>query len=174
MTTLAVVVLIGSALIGAGYQVSYNRFVANRQAIADGWAAIDVELVRRHELVPQLIRVVQQAAAHERAVLVRAAEANARAVAAPHRADVATQVEPPLATAVATLVALRERYPALNAQQVFVDLQHRLAITEDRLAAARRFYNTRVAELNRRIGALPSALVARRHGIGRAEYYDPD
>ena len=74
--------------------------------------------------------------------------------------------------AVAGVVALRERYPQLNSQHNFLELQHQLALTEERIAAARRYYNTRVEQLNRRVEALPSGMVARCHGFTRAEFFD--
>jgi LemA protein len=70
------------------------------------------------------------------------------------------------------VVALRERYPQLNSQQNFLELQRQLALTEDRIATARRFYNTRVERLNRRVEAFPSSLVAERHGFERADFFD--
>ena len=83
-----------------------------------------------------------------------------------------TELEPHRPTALAEVIALRECYPALNAQRNFIELQRELATTEDRIAAARRFYNTRVAELNRAIEAFPSAIVAGRHRFVRAELFE--
>ena len=100
------------------------------------------------------------------------ARRNDAAIEAPHTPAAANTWEPPLVEGVAELVALRERYPALNSQANFLRLQGELAITEDRIAAARRFYNTRVEKLNRRVEAFPSSLVAARHGIEQADFFD--
>ncbi|MFN8023790.1 MAG: LemA family protein [Acidimicrobiales bacterium] len=151
--------------------VSYNRFVAQRQQIASAWATIDAELVRRHHLVPQLVDSVHGAAAHERAVLVHLAEAEARAHAL--RTDPASLVpaEQQVREAVAQVVALRESSPQLNSNANFVALQGQLSMIEDRIAAARRFYNTRVVAHNERIDAFPSNLVARNRGYTKAAYF---
>lgn len=167
-----VAIAVAVLAVAAAYTISYNRLVGDRQAVADAWAAIDVELGRRHVLAPQLVAAVEQAAVHERTLLVEVARRHQAAAAAPHTAAAATTWEPPLAAAIAQVVALRERYPHLNAQRNFLALQDELSITEDRLAAARRFYNTRVERLNRRIEAFPSAFVARRHRFDQAEYFD--
>jgi LemA protein len=156
------------------YAVSYNRLISERQEVDEAWAVIGTELQRRHGLVPTLIETVRATAAHEHDVLVELARHNDAAAAASHTPSDATKWEPPLARAVAQVLALRERYPALDSQQNFLRVQHELSITEDRIAAARRFYNTRVAQLNTRVEAFPSAVVARRHGVGPADYYDPD
>jgi LemA protein len=161
-------------LVAASYFVSYNRVVRDRNDVASSWATVDAELQRRHELIPNLVVSVQRIAEHEQALLVRAAEAHSRATASAHTPAAAAEVEPAVADATAQLVALRERYPQLKAQQSFLDLQKRLTMTEDRIAAARRYYNTVVAKLNRRIDAFPSSFVARRMGAQPAEYFEPD
>lgn len=165
---LAIVAMFGAI----AYAVSYNRLIAERQEVGDAWATIDVELQRRHALIPELVEAVSAAATHERDLLVELSRRNQAAQAAPHTPQATAAWDPPLASAVAEVVALRERYPTLNSQQNFLRLQNELAITEDRLAAARRFYNTRVAALNTRVDAFPSRLVAARHAIVKAEFFD--
>lgn len=174
LIALLVVVAMVVAFGAIAYAVSYNRLVAKRQEVETSWATIDVELQRRHVLVPQLVATVQQAAAHEQQLLVALSTRNAEAAAAPHTPAAASAWEPPLAAAVAQVIGLRERYPALNSQQNFLRLQHELSMTEDRIAAARRFYNTRVQQLNTAIEAFPSAIVARRHGYDKADFFDAD
>jgi LemA protein len=173
LITVLVVLAAGAAALAIAYAVSYNRLVANRQEVADAWAAIEVELQRRHELVPHLIASVQAAADHEQALLTELARRNDAATDGAGDVASATRSEPPLAAAIRHVVALRERYPALNAQHNFLTLQEQLAITEDRIAAARRYYNMQVGELNRHVTAFPSNVVARRHAISEAAYYDP-
>jgi len=159
-------------LMPGSWWVSHTRLVAARTDVEGGWADVDAELRRRHDLVPQLVAAVQAAAAHERELLVELARRNEAAMAAPHTAPSANRLEPRLGEAVARVVALRERYPQLNSQANFLELQRQLSITEDRIAAARRYYNTRVERLNRRVEAFPSGIVARRHGFTKAEFFD--
>ena len=172
MTNTLAIVIVLVLLIPGSWWVSHTRLVVARNDVANGWADVDAELQRRHELIPQLVAAVEAAAAHERDLLVELASRNDAALAAPHTAEAASRWEPPLADSVARVVALRERYPQLNSQANFLDLQHQLALTEDRIAAARRYYNTRVEQLNRRVEAFPSAMVAKRHGFTRAEFFD--
>jgi LemA protein len=165
-----VVVLI--LLVPGAWWVSHTRLVAARNDVAGSWADVDAELERRHALIPRLVETVSASAGHEQRLLVELADRNAAAAAAPHTPGAANEWEPPLAEAARQVVALRERYPELNSQQNFLELQRQLALTEDRIAAARRFYNTRVERLNRRIEAFPSSLVADRHGFTHAEFFD--
>lgn len=172
MTNTLAIVIVLVLLIPGSWWVSHTRLVAARNDAEGGWADVDAELQRRHELIPRLVTSVQSAASHERQLLVELARRNDQAVAAPHTAAAANQWEPPLAQAVSQVIALRERYPQLNSQHNFLELQRELALTEDRIAAARRYYNTRVEQLNRRVEAFPSGVVAKRHGFARAEFFD--
>lgn len=166
---IAVVVLL---LVPGSWWVSHTRLVGAANDVENGWADVNNELRRRHELIPRLVATVEGAAVHERVLLTELAERNVAAVAAPHTPDAANQWEPPLADAARRVVALRERYPELNSQQNFLELQGQLAMTEDRIATARRYYNTRVERLNRRTEAFPSSLVADRHGFAKADFFD--
>ena len=168
---ISIVVVLGVVAPGAWW-VSHTRLVAARNDVEGSWADVDAELERRHELIPRLVETVRAAAGHERELLTELATRNDAALAAPHTPGEANRWEPPLADAARRVVALRERYPELNSQQNFLELQRHLAATEDRIAAARRFYNTRVERLNRRIEAFPSSLVAERHGFTRADFFD--
>lgn len=172
MQNLIAFVVVALLVIPGSWWVSHTRLVNARNDVAAGWADIDAELERRHALIPALVDVVAAVARHEQVLLTELARRNDDAVAAPHTPSAASQWEPPLAAAARRVVALRERYPELDSQQNFLDLQRRLAMTEDRIAAARRYYNTRVEALNRRIEAFPSSIVASRHGFERAEFFD--
>ena len=174
MTTIVVVVLVLIGLPMLAVVVSYNRFVSQRQEIVSAWATIDAELVRRHELVPRLVDVVRAAAAHERETIMRLVEADARSLAVRDDPERLAGAERDVSSAVARLVALREAYPTLNASENFLALQRQLSLIEDRIAAARRFYNTRVVAFNERVDAFPSNLVARNRGFAKAVYFgDP-
>jgi LemA protein len=159
-------------LIPGSWWVSHTRLVASRNDVESGWADIDAELQRRHELIPQLVSTVQGAAAHETDLLVELTRRNDVVSRTSLTPSSANELEPPLTEAIRQVVALREQYPQLNSQQNFLDLQRQLSLIEDRIAAARRYYNTRVEKLNRRIEAFPSGMVARHHGFAKAEFFD--
>lgn len=160
--------------VGLAYLVSYNRLVADRQEIADSWAVVDTELQRRHGLIPALVDSVRAAAAHERELLDGLIAAERAAASVERTPEARSGPESALAAAARAVVALRERYPALNTRQNFLTLQRELTTTEDRIGAARRYHNMQVAEFNRRTEAFPSNVVAARHGFERAAYFDPD
>jgi LemA protein len=163
-----VVVLAATALVPI---VSYNRFVSQRQEISSAWATIDAEVVRRHALVPLLVDAVAAAAVHERTVIVRLVDADAHAHAVRTDPTRLARAEAPVRAAIAQLGALREAHPELNSHTNFLTLQAQLSLTEDRIAAARRFYNTRVVAHNERIDTFPSNLVARNRGFSKAAYF---
>lgn len=172
MTNAFAIAVVAILLIPGSWWVSHTKLVAARNDVEGGWADVGAELQRRHDLIPELVTTVKAAAAHEHRSLVELARRNDLALAAPHTPAAANQLESPLSEAVAQVVALGERYPQLNSQHNFSELQRQLALTEDRLAAARRYYNTRVEHLNRRVEAFPSGIVARHHGIAKAEFFD--
>ncbi len=163
-----------AAAVAVAWTASFNGLVADRQQVGDAWAAIDVELERRHTLIPGLVAAVQATAAHERELLGRLVRAGQLAADAAHTAAERSMPEAELAAAASAVVALREQYPALNTQQNFLQLQRELAITEDRIGAARRFHNIKVAEYNRSIQAVPGNLVAKRHRFAPAAYFEVD
>ena len=141
--------------------VSYNRFISQRQLITDSWRDIDVELQRRHDLIPNLVSTVKGYAAHEKAVLESIATARAAAIQALGSSPTdREQAENAVTQRLAGLFAVAEAYPELKASANFQQLQHELSETEDRLAAARRFYNGNVRDYNTRVQAFPSNLIA--------------
>lgn len=167
MELVVVLVLLG-LLLGAAV-VSHNRFVRQRHLVEESWRQVDVELRRRHDLVPNLVETVRGFAAHESAVLDRVLEARAAAVTAPGR-DL--PAEERLGASLNGLLAVAEGYPALQSAPVFQSLQAQLAETEDRLAAARRLHNGNVRALNTRVDAFPSSLVASATSVEKAEYVE--
>ncbi|WP_203335834.1 LemA family protein [Nocardioides limicola] len=151
----------------------YNRFVHQRTLVDESWSQIDVELRRRHDLIPNLVKVVQAYADHERTVL--ASLAQAREAATSHRGDTPSErvpYEAELGRCVHSVLARAEAYPELQASQNFLDLQQELTLTEDRIAAARRFYNGNVRSLNIRVGTVPSNLVAQAFGFTRRDFFE--
>ncbi|MBI4729565.1 MAG: LemA family protein [Acidobacteria bacterium] len=161
-------------LVILGPALSYNRFVRQRSLIRDSWANIDTELRRRYDLIPNLVETVRGYAAHERATLDAVTTARAAAVAATGPPPDQATAENGLVRALRSLFAVSERYPTLKASDGFLALQRELANTEDRIQAARRFYNGNVRDYNRRVQAIPSNLVARLFGFTEAEYFEVD
>ena len=151
----------------------YNRFVRQRTLVEESWGGIDVELTRRHDLIPNLVETVRGYAAHEQAVLdtlVRAREA-----ATAHQADQPKQregYEDAVGGAIATVLARAEAYPDLKASANFLQLQSELTITEDRIAAARRFYNGNVRAYNTRVRTFPSMIVAGVFNFRLREFFE--
>jgi LemA protein len=149
-----IIVLLVLALI-----VSYNRFIAQRNAVQTAWADVDTELKRRYDLVPNLVNTVQGYAAHERGVFEEVTRARAAAQSAQGPAA-ASAAEGPFVAALGRLFAVAENYPELKANQNFLQLQATLSDTEDRIQSSRRVYNDTVQSFNRRVQAFPSNLVA--------------
>ncbi len=153
--------------------VSYNRFVRQRALVEESWGDIDVELSRRHDLIPNLVRTVEGYADHERAVLETLVRA--REDAAAHRGDrpaAREGLEETLTRALQSVLARVEAYPDLKASANFLDLQRQLTLTEDRIAASRRFYNGNVRSFNQRVGTFPSNLVAGVFGFEALDFFE--
>jgi LemA protein len=139
--------------------LTYNGLVESRNKVDEAWSGIDVQLKRRHDLVPNLVETVRGYAAHERETLQRVARARAEAMAAHGRAQV-EPAEARLGSAIGDVRALAEAYPELEASESFRRLQAELAATEDEIQAARRIYNANVQDFNTRIQVFPNNLIA--------------
>ena len=150
----------------------YNRLVKLRQHIRDSWAGIDVELKRRYELIPNLVETVRGYAAHERETLARVVELRNRAQASTGRAGAQAADEGPLLLALRQVFVVAEAHPQLRADSNFRALQDELAITEDRIAAARRFYNGNVRDMNAMCASFPTNLVASMFGFQAEEFFE--
>jgi len=151
---------------------NYNRFVRVRQHISESWADVDVELKRRYDLIPNLVETVKGYAAHERAVIERVVELRNRAAANHGPAAAQAADESALNLGVKQLFVVAENYPQLKADAHYLALQHELANTEDRLAAARRFFNANVRELNQLCESFPTNLIAGLFGFERSTYFE--
>jgi LemA protein len=158
--------------------ISYNRFVRQRNVVRESWRQVDVELQRRHDLIPNLVESVKGYAGQERTVLtaVTEARANAEQVRRNPNAGPAEQAaaENQLGRAMSGFFATVEAYPDLKSNQNFMALQQQLAETEDRIAAGRRYYNANVRGINTRVEAFPSNLVAAAFSIKMEEYFEVD
>jgi LemA protein len=151
---------------------SYNRFVRQRNLVQESWNQIDVELTRRHDLVPNLVETVKGYAAHERQTLEAVTAARAAAASAGTGPAAQAAQENVLSGALRQLFAVAEAYPDLKASTNFLDLQRQLAETEDRIAAGRRFYNANVRTLNTKIETFPTNMIAGMFGFKQAEYFE--
>ena len=154
--------------------VSFNRFVTQRNLILTSWSDVDTELRRRYDLIPNLVETVKGYAAHERALFEEVARARSEAVAATGLPEEQAAAEGPLIGALRRLLAVSESYPTLKASTHFLSLQNELTTTEDRIQAARRFYNSNVQEYNRRVQAFPSNLVAALFSFKRKQFFHID
>lgn len=153
--------------------VTYNRLVRQRNQVEASWAQIDVQLKRRHDLVPNLVETVRGYAAHEGATLTQVVAARGGAMTASNgRVADRAVAEGTLTRALGGLFALAEQYPDLRANQHFAALQRELATTEDKIAYARQFYNTAVQTLTNTIQAVPSNLVANGCGFRAPDYFE--
>ncbi len=153
--------------------VLYNRLVAARQRVRESWSSVDVELQRRHDLVPNLVATVKGALTHERELLEEVTrlrgEAEARRPGPASNEQVATERR--LESALQRLVVRIEAYPELRTQSNVANLMGELAHTEDRVSSALRYYNGNVRELNTKVETFPTMLVAGAFGFTRAEYF---
>lgn len=167
MTTTVVIIV---ALLAAWFLFAYNRLVRLRNQVRTAWADIDVQLTRRHDLVPQLVAAVKAYAGHEQAVMqsVTALRTQATQTLSPARLG---EIESELEQGLARLLALREAYPELQASQNFLQLQRDLVKVEEHLQYARRFYNGAVRDYNDATQRIPDVAVARAFAFVPAEFY---
>ena len=149
----------------------YNGLVAMRQRVDQAFADIDVQLKQRHDLIPNLVETVKGYAGHERGTLEDVVKARNAALTAQGPAQVAA-AENQLTGALRGLLALSEAYPDLKANANFQQLQSELSDIENKLAAARRFFNNAVQEYNTGIEQLPAALFAGSLGFRRKDFFD--
>ena len=165
---LAAVVVVVLAAIGM-----YNRFVTLTNRVKEAWSDIDVQLKRRYDLIPNLVETVKGYAAHEAGTLQKVTEMRTRAMNATGTADKA-DAENMLSGALKTLFAVSENYPNLKANENFVALQQELSDTENKIQAARRFYNSVVQDLNTSLQSFPSNIVGSTFGFTPRDFFQLD
>jgi LemA protein len=163
--------VIGLLLVLTAWAVfAFNRLVRLRNQVKAGWSDIDVQLMRRHDLVPRLVEAVRAYAGHEKAVFERVTELRAQAMATTSPARLAS-LEQAIESDVARLLVIQEAYPELKASENFLALQRDLVDVEDHLQYARRFYNGAVRDLNDGVQRFPDLMVARALGFAEAEFF---
>jgi LemA protein len=152
--------------------VTYNRLVSMRNGVRNGWSDIDVQLTRRHDLVPNLVASVKGYMDHERQTLEAVTQARAQALAAAGAPlQVRAAAEMALGGAVSNLFGVAEGYPALKASQNFLLLQEQLTSTESRIAFARQHYNELVRRYNTALAEFPRNLIAGAFGFSPAQMF---
>jgi LemA protein len=150
---------------------TYNGFVRLKNRMQEAWSDIDVQLKRRHNLIPNLIESVKGYMAHERGVLENVTKARAAVMSAQGPQDI-QKSENMLTGALKSLFAVSENYPDLKASANFIELQRELRDTEDKIMASRRFYNNNVMALNTKIETMPSNIIAKLFGFKHAELFE--
>ena len=169
---MTIVILLLIAL-GAWALVTFNGLVRLRNQVRTAWADIDVQLKRRHDLVPQLVAAVKGYSGYERSVLTSVTELRTQAMQQQSPAQLG-QTEAALAAGVNQLLALKEAYPDLKSNQSFLQLQRDLVEVEDNLQYARRFYNGAVRDYNTSIQRFPGMLIAGAGGFKPDEFFSAD
>ena len=167
------VALIVVALVGIWLIVTFNRLVRLRVLADNAWSDIDVQLKRRHDLVPNLVETVKGYAAHERGTLERVVQARNQAIAAPGPAE-RIVAENALSAALRQVFALAEAYPDLKANAGFVQLQGELGRIEETVASARRYYNAVVRDYNTGQQTFPTNLIASVLGFGQRPFFEAE
>ena len=170
--TIGLIVIFVPLVVLALWVVSvYNSLVMLRNELDNSWAQIDVQLKRRHDLIPNLVETVKGYAAHERETLEKVIQARNMAVAAKTPGE-AAEAENFLTGALKSLFAVSEAYPDLKANQNFLALQEELTSTENKIAFARQFFNDRTMTYNTRIQQFPANIVAGMFGFAKREFFE--
>src|SRR5215212_4852518 len=163
-----VVLLVVLALVVIGLN---NSMIAARNRVDESWSGIDVQLKRRHDLVPNLVETVKGYATHEQQVFVRTTEARADAMKA-GTVEATQQAEAKLSGALADLRAVAENYPNLRATENFQQLSRNLSEIEDEIQASRRIYNSNVQSYNTKIQVFPNSVIANSGGFTAREFFE--
>ena len=172
--TVVLIILAVLAVIAVLYGVlTFNRLIQLRTRAEEGFSDIDVQLKRRHDLIPNLVETVKGYAGHEQQVFENVTEARSRAVAA-QGPQAQGQAENALTGALRQLFAVAEAYPELQASRNFLELQDEITDTEDKIQASRRFYNMTVRDLNIKVETFPSRVVAGMANVGKREFFELD
>ncbi len=158
-------------LLGLAFVLIRNGIIASRNRVDEAWSGIDVQLKRRHDLVPNLVETVKGYATHEREVFVRTTEARAEAMSA-GSVEATQQAEAKLSGALTELRAVAENYPNLRATENFQQLSRNLSEIEDEIQASRRIYNSNVQSYNTKIQVFPNSIVANAGGFTAREFFE--
>lgn len=152
---------------------AYNGFIKGRNRTEEAWADIDVQLKRRYDLIPNLVNTVQGYAKHESTAFEKVSDARARAMGASGVAEQA-EAENMLSGALKSIFAISEAYPELKANTNFLELQRELSDTENKIQAARRFYNTNVRDFNISLESFPGNVIAGMFKFEKRDFFELD
>lgn len=169
----AIIAIVVAALLVIVLVVLYNALVRTRVRVEEAWSDITVQLKRRYDLIPNLVNAVKGYAKHESEVFQKVTEARANALNAQTVKETAA-AENQFEQALKSLFAVSEAYPQLRASENFQQLQAELTDTEDKIMAARRFYNGSARDLNIKIDTFPSNMVARMFGFKKRDFFEVD
>lgn len=162
---LIIVLLIGFVIL------TYNNMIKMRNQADEAWSDIDVQLKRRYNLIPNIVETVKGYAAHEEGVFTKVTEARTNAINAGDMKGQA-QAENMLSGALKSMFAVAENYPELKANENFIQLQNELVDTEDKIQAARRFYNGTVRDFNTKLQQFPSSVIAQSFKFEKKEFFE--
>lgn len=167
---MTIILIIAAVLVG-WFVLSYNGFIKGKNQYTEAWADIEVQMKRRYDLIPNLVSTVKGYATHESTAFEKVTEARAKAMQASSIGEHAS-AEKVLGQAVTGLFGIAEAYPELKANTNFLALQNELSDTENKIQAARRFYNGTVKDFNTRVQSVPSNIVAGLFGFKTTEFFD--
>ena len=166
------IIILMLALIAVFWVIGlYNGLVRLRNQVKNAWSQIDVQLKRRHDLIPNLVEVVKDYMSYEQETLQKVIEARGKAMSAQGVAE-KSHAENQLTGALKSLFAVAEAYPELKANQNVMHLQEELSSTENKIAFARQYYNDSVMRLNNQIEVFPSNMIAQQFGFKREAFYE--
>ncbi len=173
MTTTYWIILAGIVVIALWLVTMFNGLIRSRNRVREAWSDIDVQLKRRYDLVPNLIETVKGYARHEQETFDRVVKARGAAMnTSSDDLKQKTEAENALSSTLKSIFALAENYPDLKANQNFLELQRELTDTEDKIMAARRFYNGNVRHFNTKIQVFPTNLLAKQLGFSKKDFFE--
>lgn len=166
-----IIAIAAAAIILIGAIVIFNGFIRGKNLVREAWSGIDVQLKRRHDLIPNIVETVKGYATHEREAFEQVAELRTEGLRSDN-VKVRSDSENALTESIKTLFAVAEAYPDLKANENFMKLQDALIEVEDNIQYARRYYNGTVRDFNIRVEAFPSNIIAGLFGFRRQEYFE--
>lgn len=173
MNTVLITILVVAAVLAVGIIGLYNGLIKLKNRVDEAWSDIDVQLKRRYDLIPNLVNTVKGYATHERELFEKVTAARTAAMSATAPAE-KEQAENVLSGTLKTLFAVSENYPELKANQNFLELQRELTDTEDKIQAARRFYNGNVRDFNTKIQMFPNNIFAGMLNFTKRDFFEAE
>lgn len=168
------IILLVVAVVALWLILTYNGLVSSRNRVEEAWSDIEVQMKRRYDLIPNIVNAVKGYARHEDSVFTKVTQARAAAMGAKTMQEHA-KAENMLSETLKSLFAVSENYPQLQASENFLHLQHELTDAEDKIQAARRFYNANTRDFNTKLQVFPTNMIAGTFGFTRHEFFDaPD